>query len=111
MEVLDEYKAKQAQRQAQAQQNVNAPVQNANVPVQNVQQPQQPEAPANAPENKAPHRKMDAREIQGMLKGDKQEPARRNSVREPAKRPEIEKPKNDKKEVLDNNKALQPKKK
>ena len=119
MEVLDEYKAKQAQRQAQAQQNapvnqqqnVNAPVQNANAPVQNVQQPQQPEAPANAPENKEPHRKLDAKEIKGILKGDKQEPARRKSVREPAKRPEIEKPKNDKKEVLDNNKAIQPKKK
>ena len=129
MDVLDEFKAKQAQRQAQAQQNVNAPVQNVNAPAQNVNAPvqnanapvqnanapvqnvQQPEAPANAPENKEPHRKLDAKEIKGMLGGDKKEPARRNSVREPAKRPEIEKPKNDKKEVLDNNKAIQPKKK
>lgn len=125
MTILDEYREKQAQKQAQVQQNapvnqqnapvnqqqnVNAPVQNVNAPVQNVQQPQ-PEAPANAPENKEPHRKLDAKEIKGMLGGDKKEPARRNSVREPAKRPEIEKPKNDKKEVLDNNKAIQPKKK
>lgn len=90
IENREAYKDKLAQNQAQQ----NAPV--------NQQ---------NAPENKEAHRKLDAKEIKGMLKGDKQEPARRKSVREPAKRPEIEKPKNDKKEVLDNNKAIQPKKK
>ena len=78
---------------------------------QNQAQQNAPVNQQNAPENKEAHRKMDANEIKGILGGDKQEPVRRNSVREPLKRPEIEKLKNDKKEVLDNDKALRPKKK